>query len=91
VLCLFVGPAQSASRTYLVRLTTPGKEGRNFGLYAMTGRAASFLAPTLFGLFAFAFGGDRWGILGIMLVLLVGLLALLKVPPLTRDRAEAQA
>ena len=88
VLCLFVGPAQSASRTYLVRLTPPGKEGQHFGLYAMTGRAASFLAPTLFGLFAFAFGDDRWGIIGIMLVILAGLLALLRVPPLTRDRAE---
>jgi UMF1 family MFS transporter len=87
VLCLFVGPAQSASRTYLVRLTPPGKEGQHFGLYAMTGRAASFLAPTLFGLFAFVLGDDRWGIIGIMLVLLIGLLALLKVPPLTRDRA----
>lgn len=87
VLCLFVGPAQSASRTYLVRLTPPGREGQHFGLYAMTGRAASFLAPTLFGLFAFVLGDDRWGILGIMLVLLIGLLALLKVPPLTRDRA----
>ncbi|KAA1376280.1 MFS transporter [Aeromicrobium fastidiosum] len=91
VLCLFVGPAQSASRTYLVRLTPPGKEGQHFGLYAMTGRAASFLAPTLFGLFAFALGDDRWGIIGIMLVLLVGLLALLKVPPLTGDRASSPA
>ncbi len=90
VLCLFVGPAQSASRTYLVRLTPPGKEGQHFGLYAMTGRAASFLAPTLFGLFAFAFGDDRWGIIGIMLVILIGLLALLRVPPLTGDRALIQ-
>ncbi|MET0449064.1 MAG: MFS transporter [Aeromicrobium sp.] len=87
VLCLFVGPAQSASRTYLVRLTPPGKEGQHFGLYAMTGRAASFLAPSLFGLFAFAFGDDRWGIIGIMLVILVGLVALMRVPPLGRDRA----
>lgn len=88
-LCLFVGPAQSASRTYLVRLTPPGKEGQHFGLYAMTGRAASFLAPTLFGLFAFVGGDDRWGIIGIVLVILAGLLALLRVPPLTGDRATA--
>jgi UMF1 family MFS transporter len=87
VLCLFVGPAQSASRTYLVRLTPPGKEGQHFGLYAMTGRAASFLAPSLFGLFAFVLGDDRWGIIGIMLVILVGLIALTRVPPLQRDRA----
>jgi UMF1 family MFS transporter len=87
VLCLFVGPAQSASRTYLVRLTPPGKEGQHFGLYAMTGRAASFLAPSLFGLFAFVLGDDRWGIIGIMLVILIGLIALTRVPPLGRDRA----
>ncbi|MET1037089.1 MAG: MFS transporter [Aeromicrobium sp.] len=87
VLCLFVGPAQSASRTYLVRLTPPGKEGQHFGLYAMTGRAASFLAPTLFGLFAFVLGDDRWGIIGIMLVILAGLIAFIRVPPLGHDRA----
>ncbi len=88
ILVLFVGPAQSASRTYLVRLTPPGREGQHFGLYAMTGRAASFLAPTLFGLFALLGGDDRWGIIGIMLVLLAGLFALTKVPPLTGDRAR---
>lgn len=87
VLVLFVGPAQSASRTYLVRLTPPGKEGQHFGLYAMTGRAASFLAPTLFGLFAFVGGDDRWGILGIMAVIAIGLFALTRVPPLVGDRA----
>jgi UMF1 family MFS transporter len=87
LLCLFVGPAQSASRTYLVRITAPGKEGQNFGLYAMTGRAASFLAPTFFGLFAFIGGDDRWGILGILVVLAAGLGALLLVSPQVRDRA----
>ncbi|WP_286690254.1 MULTISPECIES: MFS transporter [unclassified Aeromicrobium] len=87
LLCLFVGPAQSASRTYLARLTAPGKEGQNFGLYAMTGRAASFLAPTFFGLFAFVGGDDRWGILGLILVLGLGLVALLLVPAQLRDKA----
>ncbi|KQY59271.1 hypothetical protein ASD11_06755 [Aeromicrobium sp. Root495] len=91
VLCLFVGPAQSASRTYLIRLTPVGKEGQHFGLYAMTGRAVSFLSPVLFGLFAFLGGDDRWGILGIVLVLVVGLLALLKVPVELEDRARTSA
>ncbi len=89
MLCLFVGPAQSAARTYLVRLTPPGLEGQNFGFYAMTGRAASFLSPALFGLCAFLGGDDRWGILGIMLVLGAGLLALLAVPSDVRDRATS--
>ncbi|MDN5931317.1 MAG: MFS transporter [Pseudonocardia sp.] len=78
-LCLFVGPAQSSSRTFLARLATPGKEGELFGLYATTGRAASFLAPTLVGLFTYLFASDRAGILGILLVLAVGLIALLPV------------
>jgi UMF1 family MFS transporter len=50
-----------------------------FGLYATTGRAVSFLAPTAFAAFVSIFGATYWGILGIMLVLLVGLLALLPV------------
>jgi UMF1 family MFS transporter len=78
-LCLFVGPAQSASRTFLARLIPAGREGEVFGLYATTGRAASFLAPTAFALFVTLFGETYWGILGIMLVLLAGLLLLLPV------------
>lgn len=79
ILCLFVGPAQSASRTFLARLIPPGREGEVFGLYATTGRAATFIAPAMFGLFVTIGGVQYWGILGIVLVLLVGLLLLLPV------------
>ena len=78
ILCLWVGPAQSSSRTYLTRLAPHGREQELFGLYTTTGRAVSFLAPALFGLFA-ALGGDRVGIIGIAVVLLAGLVALLFV------------
>jgi UMF1 family MFS transporter len=78
-LCLFVGPAQSASRTFLARLIPAGREGEVFGLYATTGRAVSFLAPTAFAVFVSIFGATYWGILGIMLVLLLGLLLLIPV------------
>lgn len=75
LLCLFVGPAQSASRTFLVRLTPPGREGQIFGLYATTGRAVSFLAPALFGFFVAITGEqDRYGTIGIVIVLLLGLI-----------------
>ncbi|MGX6511948.1 MFS transporter [Rhodococcus sp. SJ-2] len=79
LLCLFVGPAQSSARTFLVRITPAGREGQMFGLYATTGRAVSFLAPTLFGFFAWWFGADRAGIAGLLLVLASGLVALLAV------------
>ncbi|MBG6059138.1 UMF1 family MFS transporter [Cryobacterium sp. MP_M5] len=80
-LTLFVGPAQSASRTFLARLIPPGREGEVFGLYATTGRAVSFLAPTMFALMVTIFGETYWGILGIVLVLFVGLLVLIPVKP----------
>ncbi len=75
LLCLWVGPAQSSSRTYLTRLAPPGQEQEMFGLYTTTGRAVSFLAPALFGVFA-RIGGDRVGIVGIVVVLLAGLITL---------------
>jgi MFS transporter, UMF1 family len=81
LLCLWVGPAQSSSRTYVVRLAPAGREGEMFGLYATTGRAVSFLAPGLFALFSGIFDSPRMGIIGIVLVLLAGLLALSRVEP----------
>lgn len=78
-LSVFVGPVQSASRSFLARLIPPGREGEIFGLYATTGRAVSFLAPAAFTA-AVALGGSTiYGILGIALVLLIGLLLLLPV------------
>ncbi|WP_158866764.1 MFS transporter [Leifsonia sp. AG29] len=79
ILCLFVGPAQSCSRTFLARVTPAGREGEVFGLYATTGRAVSFLAPLLFASFVALGGAQYWGILGIVLVLLAGLVLLLPV------------
>lgn len=82
ILCLFVGPAQSSARTFLSRIAPEGREGQMFGLYATTGRAVSWMAPSAFGLFVALLGSDRGGILGIGLVLLVGLvlLAFVKSP-----------
>lgn len=79
ILCLFVGPAQSSARTFMGRLAPEGQEGEMYGLYATTGRAVSFLAPQLFALSIVIFGAQKWGILGILVVLLAGLLLLLPV------------
>jgi len=88
-LCFWVGPAQSSSRTYLARLSPEGREGEMFGLYATTGRAASFLAPGLFALFAGVFDSDRLGIVGIALVLLAGAIALSRVQPPPRHQPKS--
>lgn len=86
-LTIFVGPVQSASRTFLANVIPKGREGEVFGLYATTGRAVSFLAPMMYGL-AIALGarilGDgvdatHWGILGIVVVIALGLVLMIPV------------
>ncbi|MFJ4650926.1 MFS transporter [Nocardia sp. NPDC088792] len=79
LLTVFVGPAQASARSFLARVAPPGREGQMFGLYATTGRAVSFLAPTLFGFFVWAFDAERAGIVGLLLVLIAGLVLLLPV------------
>ena len=80
VLSACVGPAQSASRGLLARLSDEGREAESFGLYATTGRAATFLAPLGWTL-AIRWGHEQqyWGILGIVAVLFVGLVLFLFV------------
>lgn len=85
-LTVFVGPAQSASRSFLARIIPEGQAGEMFGLYATTGRVVAFFSPTAFGL-AVALGAwvtgsaqtQYWGILGIVVVLAAGALVLLPV------------
>lgn len=85
---LFVGPAQSASRSFLARLIPPGHEGEVFGLYATTGRAVSFLAPAAFAICVTLGGAAYFGIVGIVLVVVVGFVLMFFV---RAPRADAVA
>ena len=91
-----VGPAQSAARSFLARLIPEGQEGEIFGLYATTGRAVSFMAPMMYGVFIYLGtrvvgpGANYWGILGIVTVLGTGLLLMLRVgDPVSDEEASA--
>lgn len=79
ILSACVGPAQAASRSLLARVTPEGMQGEIFGLYATTGRVASFLSPAMWTLSIAIFGATVWGVLGIALVLILGLVLLLFV------------
>ena len=88
ILCLFVGPAQASSRTFVSRFTPAGREGEVFGLYQTTGRAVSFLSGTLWTISISvahtAFGVQSatiYGIWGLMLILGVGAWLLSRVHP----------
>lgn len=87
ILCAFVGPAQAAARSFLARVTPAGREGEIFGLYATTGRAASWMASSAWVVFISIFSSATFGILGIVLVLLVGLLLLLPVKAKQAEKA----
>jgi UMF1 family MFS transporter len=88
-LCLFVGPAQASSRTFVSRFTPAGREGEVFGLYQLTGRAISFLSGTLWALSimaAEAAGVDKdnstvYGIWGLIAIIAVGFVLLTRVHP----------
>lgn len=79
VLSACVGPAQASSRALLARVTPPGMQGEIFGLYATTGRAASWISPLLFFAFIGWFGPQYWGIIGLAIVVAAGLVLLLMV------------
>ena len=90
-LSALVGPAQAASRSLLARVTPPGREAEIFGLYATTGRAASFLSPLAWWAFIKIFGATIWGTLGVVLVVAVGLVLMLRVRIGATEAVEAQA
>jgi MFS transporter, UMF1 family len=90
LLCMFIGPSQSSARALLLQMAKVGREGVAFGLYTMTGRAVSFVAPWLFSVFVDAFGAVRAGLGGVALVLIAGLLGMLAVRVPARGAVPAE-
>lgn len=90
-LTVFVGPAQSASRTLLSSFAPASAQGEFFGLYATTGRIAGFLTPTLWALLITAFGAQYWGGVALVLVVAVGLALFLLVKPRAGSVAAANS
>ncbi len=75
---LFVGPAQSASRSLMARLAPPEARNAQFGLYALSGRVTGFVGPACIALATALAGGQRVGMAVILVLLGAG--ALLLVP-----------
>lgn len=86
VLSAGVGPAQASSRSLLTQVTPPNMQGEIFGLYATTGRVMSFLSPWLWAAFIGWFGATHFGVLGITVVLVVGLLLMIFLVPRNAGR-----
>lgn len=75
------GVIQSASRTMMVRQANPARMTEAFGLYALAGKATSFLAPLLIGVTTYATGSQQLGVSPVIGLFLLGLVLLLWVNP----------
>jgi MFS transporter, UMF1 family len=74
------GPVQASARSYLAQSIHPDEAGRYFGLYALSGRATSFLAPLSVALITTATGSARIGMMALIVFLVIGFLLLLRTP-----------
>ncbi|MCC0016196.1 MAG: MFS transporter [Rhodobiaceae bacterium] len=77
---LAFGPVQASSRSYLARSVPPADAGRYFGLYALAGRATSFLAPFTVASITAATGSARLGMAVIIVFLALGMALLAATP-----------
>ena len=75
------GCLQAASRTMLVRQARPDRMTEAFGLYALAGKATSFLAPWLIGIVTLAADSQRIGVLPVAGLFILGLVLLRWVRP----------
>jgi UMF1 family MFS transporter len=69
---IFLGPAQSASRSLMARIAPPEVMTEMFGLYALSGKATAFMGPALFGWVTALSGSQRIGLSTIIVFLAIG-------------------
>jgi MFS transporter, UMF1 family len=75
------GSLQAASRTMMARHTTPDRATEAFGLFALSGKVASFMSPALIALATTISGSQRIGIAPLVVLFLIGLVLLTFVKP----------
>jgi UMF1 family MFS transporter len=73
------GALQSSSRTMMVRQADPARITEGFGLYALTGKATSFIAPWSVSFATDLTGSQAWGITPLILLFGLGLVLLIRV------------
>jgi len=75
------GVIQAASRTMMVHQANPDRMTEAFGLYALAGKATSFLAPTAIGIATALSGSQQIGVSPLIVLFLIGLVLLGWVKP----------
>ena len=69
---LFVGPAQSASRSFIARMAPGGRETEYFGLFALSGKATAFFGPLVVALSTWLSGSQRVGLASLLVLIAAG-------------------
>ena len=75
------GSLQAASRTMLVRQADPARMTEGFGLYALSGKVLSFIAPALIALATTLTESQRLGVVPLIGLFVLGLVLLVWVNP----------
>ena len=92
LLCIFVGPVQSASRSLMVRLMIDKeKSAEMFGLYALSGKITAFIGPFILGWMTYFFQSQRVGMATVLVFFILGGLLLLPVREIMQEQAIAPA
>lgn len=75
------GALQASSRNMMTRQANPQRMTEAFGLYALSGKATSFLAPALIALTSQMTGSQRLGVSPVVGLFIIGLVLLIWVKP----------
>jgi len=75
------GALQASSRNMMTRQANPDRMTEAFGLYALSGKATSFLAPALIAFTSQMTGSQRLGVSPVVGLFIIGLILLIWVKP----------
>ncbi|MCX7565744.1 MFS transporter [Sulfitobacter sp. F26169L] len=75
------GALQASSRNMMTRQANPARITEAFGLYALSGKATSFLAPALIAFTSQMTGSQRLGVSPVVGLFIIGLMLLIWVKP----------
>ena len=79
ILGLFVGPVQAASRSFMAHLAPKKMMTQMFGLYALSGKVTSFIAPFFVATITRITHSERLGMSAVFVLMAIGALILLPI------------
>ena len=76
---LTIGPIQSCSRSYIIRISDPEIINKNFGFFTLSGKITAFIGPWMVALTTSLAQNQRAGIVPVLLLVAIGYFILIKL------------